>query len=121
MLARLLKESPVGPVALRSDVHHVVLEIYCFPSEGKNYYRIEPRDGGAPGLHDSQHFEITSNVLPAFWVASDGEGGALYFRPQDWTAEGFWGAYFDGEPWARRSYSHWRDEMLKELPESMRY
>ncbi|MFF8329978.1 hypothetical protein [Streptomyces cacaoi] len=120
MMVRLSKKASARPTGLGRDVDHVVLEIYCDPCRGVNHYRIDPGDGGAPGLHDSRNFIVTSNDVPGIWVVDDGGNGTLCFSPREWTVEGFWEAYFDGEEWATRSYFRWRDDMLKELPESRR-
>lgn len=121
MLVRVLKSGHANPTPLRSDVDHVVLEVICLPYRKANYYRIEPRDGGAPGFHDSRLFEITSRTIPASWVAHGGEDGCISFTPEPWTVDGFWEAFFDREEWAVQIYFRNRDELLKELPDSMSY
>ncbi len=120
-MVRLLSDPSVNSMGLSRGMDHVVLEIYCHPRDGVNYYRVEPRRGGAPGLHDSRKFEITSNSIPKFWVVDDEGSGTLCFTPEAWNVTGFWEAYFDDEEWAVQRYFRWRDEMLKELPESMQY
>lgn len=120
VLVKLRPGDAGAQVPLRSDVEHVVLEIWA-DHQGENFYRIEPRDGGAPALHNVSNFEVTVNHLPSFWVVQMYGDGSLAICPQGWTAQGFWEAYFDREEWAVQEYRRWRDEMLKELPEWARY
>lgn len=75
-----------------------VLEVVAYPG-GEILFRLLGDDqAGGPGLWDSRLFMANSTEVPASWVASVDDEGAVRLGPEAWQRDGFWEAYFDGEP-----------------------
>ncbi|WP_344634011.1 hypothetical protein [Streptomyces glaucosporus] len=100
-------------VPLRSDVDHVVLEIYA-KSDGPTYFRIDPGQGAAPALFDSRYFDITSAEMPRCWSLRATNHGSLFIGPSAWGSAGFWEDYFDGKSQARTEYERWKAVIIED-------
>jgi hypothetical protein len=89
-----------------------VLEVVAYP-EGEVLLRLLGDDpSGGPGLWDSRLFTTKSTAMPADWAATVDDAGALHLGPAKWQRDGFWEAFFDGDPDAIRDY----DDVLKARP-----
>jgi len=89
---------------LRPDVDYVVLSVEVLGDESA--YRIVTEDNATPALFESSLFDVTDESVPGLWVqVSQAHGKPDQRMPRAWSADGFWEAFFDGDPGARRAYA----------------
>jgi hypothetical protein len=94
---------------LKQDHEYIVLSIESTGDGAR--YRIEA-DNGTPVLFDIAHFTITEPGVDPDWIAESYAGGRLDLVPREWSATGFWEAYFDGVDDAIAQYQRARTRML---------
>jgi len=68
-------------------------------------YRLIGDDDLTPALHDENLFEIISPEIPENWIFCTFPGPEWQITPAEWAADGFWTAYFDGDPEARAVFA----------------
>jgi hypothetical protein len=95
-----LERSPWLTVGREYDV----LEIVAQPGREVLFRLLGDDATGGPGLWDSRLFTAASTDLPSHWVASVDGNGIIRIGPEAWQREGFWEAYFDGDPAAVRAF-----------------
>lgn len=78
---------------------YTVISLLANP-QGKITLHIVTDDGEGFAMYGSESFSITDGSIPESWVARMDEGGMLQLAPEPWLADGFWEAYYDGDPTA---------------------
>jgi hypothetical protein len=84
-----------------------VLEVRAEPGR-LVHFRIAGEQPGTPALFDSALFDTVDGTIPAHWRARLAPGGTLTLGPEEWSAPGFWEAYFDDDPDALATYERGR-------------
>jgi hypothetical protein len=98
-----------------------VLEIYFGVEDAILKYRIKSDDNESPTLSHANLFEVVSDFIPSTWAVKSVPGKFFTIAPRAWhQADGFWVAYFDGEPWARDLYLEEVEKMLSEEQEYLK-
>lgn len=91
-----LGESRTTDGWLTLNNEYVVLGVY---GSGKGIkYRVLNDKKTTAALHPSSYFEITCNIVPDRWIFRTHSNGTWDILPEAWGQEGFWEAYFNGEP-----------------------
>jgi hypothetical protein len=67
-------------------------------------YRFEHDDANSPALSNANLFKVTCDFIPSIWSVKSVPDQQFSVGPRSWQVDGFWEAYFDGEPWARELY-----------------
>ncbi len=79
---------------------YLVLGVYGRESTIK--YRLLGDDKTTPAMHNAENFDLTSEKIPSNWLFRVyPEVSEWAFTPSAWAKEGFWMAFFDGDPTAR--------------------
>jgi hypothetical protein len=81
---------------LTLNQEYLVLSILAIPKRATKL-RILADDNRTPILADATMFAARSEPIPASWVVTIRDGGALELGPRRWLELGFWERYFDGD------------------------
>jgi hypothetical protein len=100
-------------VWLRKGKEHVVLAIEQH-HDGVAGYRIESEQAEKPMIFEAHQFKICDPKLPSTWVVLGLSGATVRLGPQAFGGEGFWEAYFEGDPKAVEAYGAARDQIMSE-------
>lgn len=65
------------------------------------------------GFHLSQCFEVISDYRPSCWTERSIPGG-IELAPESWQSEGFWEAFYDGDPQAQQTFEEQKTMMINE-------
>ena len=93
-------------------VYHV-LEVLASPERTR--IRIVG-DSKTPALYHLEMFELVSGVIPAVWTVSSLRVGHFCICPKSWSADGFWEAYFDGNPEAGDAFQEGLNAIVNSDP-----
>lgn len=80
---------------------YIVLGVYG--RSGAIKYRILG-DERTPALHDVGQFRVLSSEIPSGWEFRLFDDQEWEITPAAFAGEGFWTAYFDGDPSARSAF-----------------
>ncbi|RWR08116.1 hypothetical protein D2T33_15930 [Sinirhodobacter populi] len=93
---------------------YVVWEVSWGVNQKLIEFRFEHDDANSPALSNANLFELTSDYIPSTWSIRSIPDQRFSIGPRSWQMDGFWVAYFDGEPWARELYQCEVKSMLEE-------
>ncbi len=84
---------------------YIVLSIYGGKDSVK--FRILDDQKVTPALHSAEHFVITDPTVPPDWAFNlNSEEEEWRLGPTAWSADGFWSAFFDGDPSAQALFDN---------------
>ena len=104
---RVVWRGPSDDTWLRAGVTYDVLEVRAEPGRPVQL-RVAAEQSGTPALFDSARFDTVDGMIPSHWRARLSPGGTLTLGPEEWSAPGFWEAYFDDDPEAVVAYEQGR-------------
>lgn len=91
-----------GNAWLTTGREYVVLGLYGRGRAVK--FRILGDDGTTPALHPADRFRVVVPDIPRDWAFRLFPENEWEIGPAAWSGDGFWVAYFDGEPSARAAF-----------------
>jgi 16S rRNA G966 N2-methylase RsmD len=68
------------------------------------YRLITRQEPDTPAFHDATLFDILDPKVSPRWVVTAFSDGKLGIEPEAWSDNGFWAAFFDGDPKAREQF-----------------
>ena len=97
--------------------NYLVLGVYGRSNTIK--YRILGDDDRTPALQLAEQFEITSPEIPADWIFRVYSPSEWEILPAAWSIDGFWMAYFDGEPSAKAIFEQEVSAMKRRITDKV--
>ena len=90
-----LEQSPL----LTLGREYLVLSVIAEPGARVLVQLIDDQEK-SPSIWDARLFSSASTRIPHIWEIRIDAHGVLTLGPADWQRDGFWEAYFDGDPLA---------------------
>ena len=91
-----------SPWLTLGKVYHV-LEVIQDPRR-KWLLRVLGNGSDGVGIFRLEQFEIVSTKVPDAWIVDLNTDGDLTLTTEDWNKPGFWDAYYDRDPNARKKF-----------------